>query len=106
VVIFAIPKSLTRLPKGFDMKAKVFSRDTIRLFLATVMAFCLFLGVAFGTAALVWYGQPYGANARLVAGIFAWVFTAAFLSAFALAVFEERERGQERSGRLVAGAKE
>jgi hypothetical protein len=88
------------------MTGNVFSRDTIRLILATVMAFCLFLALACGTAALVWYGQPYGTTFRGMAGVFAWLFTAAFLTTFALAVFEERQRGRERSGRKVAGTRD
>jgi hypothetical protein len=70
------------------------------------MAFCLFLAFVCGTAAIVWYGQSYGGTFRLLGGVFAWVFTAAFLTTFALAVFEERQRGREKSRRLVAGMKD
>jgi hypothetical protein len=85
------------------MTRNVFSRDTIKLILATVMAFCLVLALVCGTAAIVWYRQAYGDTFRLAGGVFAWIFTATFLTTFALAVFEERQRGREKSSRQVAG---
>jgi len=88
------------------MTTNVFSRDTIKLILMSVMAACLFLALVCGTAAIVWYSQSYGATFRFAGGVSAWLFTAAFLITFAIAVFEERQRGREKSGRLVAGTKD
>jgi hypothetical protein len=72
------------------MAGNAFSRDTIRLILMGIMGICLAVALTVGTAALMWSGQPYGDTLRMTAGIFAWIFTAAFSISFIIAVIDER----------------
>jgi hypothetical protein len=81
------------------MSRNAFSRETIRLILVAVMAIFLALTFAVGTATLIWSGRPYGDSLRLIAAVFAWIFTAAFFTSFILAVIDERkERRRKRAG--------
>lgn len=80
---------MKRSSKGLDMTV---ARETISVVLVAVMVFCLLLTLAAGTAALILSGQPYGNSVKLVADAAAWIFTAAFLIAFALAISEKRKK--------------
>lgn len=79
------------------MAGRVFSRDTIMLVLAAVMAVCLVLTFAVGAVSIAWSGRPEGDTARMVAAVFAWLFTAAFLSTFVLAASETRHQSDRRA---------
>ena len=64
--------------------------EPINFALFAVMAVCLLVVFIAGAAFLIWNGQPFGNAASMVADVCAWVFTVAFLTAFLLAVFEQR----------------
>ena len=64
--------------------------ETIKLVLFAVMAVSLALVVIAGAVFLIWNGQPIGNSASMVADVFAWLFTAAFVIAFLLSMFEQR----------------
>lgn len=68
------------------MASKVTSRDTVNLALAGVMAISLVVALVGGLVAIVRFGQPDGAVATDVAEASAWIFAAAFLASFFLAL--------------------
>ena len=63
-------------------------RQTAELVLGGLMAVSLPAAIIGGTVAIIRFGEPDAATATFVADLFAWVFTAAFLGAFALAMAE------------------
>jgi ABC-type transport system involved in multi-copper enzyme maturation permease subunit len=75
------------------MAGKVFSRETVKLILAAVMALGLFSALVFGTAAIILYAEPYGGSVMLVADAAAWLFAAAFLMSSGLVISEEIKKG-------------
>jgi hypothetical protein len=85
------------------MADRKFFSDKVSLALAGTMAVCLVLTLIFGTAAIIWSGQPSGDTTRYVAMVFAWLLTAVFLAAFALAVLEIMKE-RERSGHATRHA--
>jgi hypothetical protein len=87
------------------MAGNAFSRETIRLILMAVMGLCLALTLVIGTATLIWSGQPYGDTLRLIASVFAWLFTAAFFMSFLLAVVDERKMSRSKRAGYAEGAK-
>ena len=68
------------------MASKVTSRDTVNVILASVMAIGLAVALVGGLVAIVRFGQPDGAAATWVAETSAWIFAAAFLASFFLAL--------------------
>jgi hypothetical protein len=75
------------------MAEKVFSRETVKLILAVVMAFGLFFAFVFGTAAIILYAEPYGGSVMTAADAAAWLFAAAFLTTSGLVISEEIKKG-------------
>ena len=76
------------------MKSRLFkavSWHNVILILLPVMIVSLLLTIVTGTAALIWNGQPIGDKVADAADAFGWLFAAAFMTAFALAVLGERK---------------
>jgi hypothetical protein len=78
------------------MAGKIVSRDTTYLILSGIMAIGLAVAIAGGLVAIVRFGQPDGATATLIAEIFAWLFAAALLTAFFMAVSDELSARQAK----------
>ena len=68
------------------MAEKLTQRDRINLALAGIMTLGLAVAVVAGLVAIVRFGQPDSATATLVAETGAWIFAAAFLASFFLAI--------------------
>jgi hypothetical protein len=87
------------------MAGNAFARESIRLALMAVMGGCLALTLVIGTATLIWSAPPYGDTLRLIAAVFAWIFTAAFFMSFILAVVDERKMSRGKRAGDAEGAK-
>ena len=68
------------------MTEKFTSRDKINLVLAGIMAIGLVVAIVAGLVAIVRFGQPDGATATFIAESGAWIFAAAFVVSFLLAL--------------------
>jgi len=68
------------------MAEKRTPRDRIYLAMAGIMAIGFAVAVVGGLVAIIRFGQPESASATLVAETGAWVFAAAFLVSFFLAL--------------------
>ncbi|MGN6571734.1 MAG: hypothetical protein ACTHLO_09990 [Pseudolabrys sp.] len=68
------------------MAEKLDQRDRINLGLAGIMAIGLLVAIVAGLYAIFRYGQPDGTTATVLATTGAWVFVAAFLVSFVLAL--------------------
>ena len=71
----------------------------VKLLLFAAMAICLPITMAGEAVALVYDGGPIGAEAGTAADVFGWLFTAAFLVVFLLAIYEQ-DRRLRRARRL------
>jgi hypothetical protein len=69
--------------------AGIVSRHTVYLALAGIMVIGLAAALIGGSVAIIRFGEPDGASASLVAEVFAWIFAAAFLASFFMAVRDE-----------------
>jgi hypothetical protein len=63
-------------------------RQKIQVALAACMAISLPGAIISGAIAIIQFGEPGGNTAAMIAQFFAWVFAAAFLGTFALAMVE------------------
>jgi hypothetical protein len=68
------------------MTDKLTQRDKVNLALAGIMTIGLVVAIIAGLYAIFRYGQPDGTTATMLATTGAWVFAAAFLVSFVLAL--------------------
>ena len=73
----------------------------VKLLLFAAMAICLPITMAGEAVALVYDGGPIGNEVGTAADVLGWLFAAAFLSVFLLAIYEQ-DRRLRRARRLSA----
>ena len=73
----------------------------VKLLLFAAMAICLPITMAGEAVALVYDGGPIGNEVGTAADVFGWLFAAAFLAVFLLAIYEQ-DRRLRRARRLSA----
>ena len=74
----------------------------VKLVLFAAMAVCLPLTMAGEAVALVYDGRQIGSEVATASDVLGWLFTAAFLAVFLLAIYEQDRR--MRAARRLHGA--
>lgn len=77
------------------MTGKLLSRDNINIVLVHAMGVFLTLAVLGGLVSLIWNKQAIGNDAGMAADASGWLYAAAFLSVFGLALTKHKSLGKK-----------